>query len=110
MHDRPNERLAAKRGVLVQLCSVLPSLPGRASSPTSALHKTRGETNGYGLLVRVLAYFGLRWGEASGLRAKGIDFTRGRLEVHHTIVEVDGFQIDSEPMDYELGGQHGRER
>ena len=61
----------------------------------------RGETNGYGLLVRVLAYCGLRWGEASGLRVKDVDFKRGRLEVQHTIVEVDGFQIDSEPKDYE---------
>jgi integrase len=51
--------------------------------------------------VCVLAYCGLRWGEASGLRVKDIDFTRGRLEVQHTIVEVDGFQIDSEPKDYQ---------
>ena len=61
----------------------------------------RGEANGYGLLVRVLAYCGLRWGEASGLRVKDIDFVRGRLEVQHTIVEVDGVQIDSQPKDYE---------
>lgn len=61
----------------------------------------RGETNGYGLLVRVLAYCGLRWGEACGLRVKDIDFKRGRLEVQHTIVEVDGVQIDSLPKDYE---------
>jgi len=61
----------------------------------------RGEANGYGLLVRILAYCGLRWGEASGLRVKDIDFKRGRLEVQHTIVEVGGFQIDSEPKDYE---------
>ncbi len=61
----------------------------------------RGEANGYGVLVRVLAYCGLRWGEASGLRVKDVDFKRGRLEVQHTIVEVDGFQIDSEPKDYE---------
>jgi integrase len=40
-------------------------------------------------------------GEASGLRVKDVDFKRGRLEVQHTIVEVDGFQIDSEPKDYE---------
>ncbi|MGV8895633.1 MAG: tyrosine-type recombinase/integrase [Rhodoglobus sp.] len=61
----------------------------------------RGETNGYGLLVRVLAYCELRWGEASGLRVKDVDFTRGGLEVQHTIVEVDGCQMDSEPKDYE---------
>ena len=50
----------------------------------------RGERNNYGLLVKVLAYCGLRWGEASGLRVHDIDFARGRLEVQHTIVEVDG--------------------
>ena len=61
----------------------------------------RGERNDYGLLVKVLAYCGLRWGEASGLRVQDIDFARGRLEVQHTIVEVDGVQLDSEPKDYE---------
>ena len=61
----------------------------------------RGKSNGYGLLVLVLAYCGLRWGEASGLRVKDIDFKRGRLEIQHTIVEIDGLQIDSEPKDYE---------
>ena len=54
----------------------------------------RGERNGYGLLVKILAYCGLRWGESSGLRVKDIDFKRGRLEVQHTIVEVDGVQLD----------------
>jgi integrase len=61
----------------------------------------RGELNGYGLLVKILAYCGLRWGEASGLRVGDIDFKRGRLEVQHTIVEVDGVQLDSQPKDYE---------
>ena len=54
----------------------------------------RGELISYGLLVKLLAYCGLRWGEASGLRVKDIDFRRGRLEVQHTIVEVDGVQLD----------------
>ena len=37
-----------------------------------------GARNGYGLLVRVLAYCGLRWGELSGLRVSiGQDFTSG---------------------------------
>lgn len=61
----------------------------------------RGERKNYGLLVKVLAYCGLRWGEASGLRVQDIDFARGRLEVQHTIVEVDGVQLDSQPKDYE---------
>lgn len=32
---------------------------------------------------------------------KDVDFNRGRLEVQHTIVEVDGIQLDSELKDYE---------
>ena len=74
-------------------------------SPTPSIRSARactgGERNNYGLLVKVLAYCGLRWGEASGLRVQDIDFARGRLEVQHTIVEVDGVQLDSEPKDYE---------
>ena len=62
----------------------------------------RGERNNYGLVVvKVLAYCGLRWGEASGLRVQDIDFARGRLEVQHTVVEVDDVQLESEPKDYE---------
>lgn len=60
-----------------------------------------GLANGYGTLIRVLAYCGLRWGELSGLRVGDVDFERGRLEVRHTVVEVGGRQIDSTPKDYE---------
>ncbi|MHB1173269.1 MAG: tyrosine-type recombinase/integrase [Lacisediminihabitans sp.] len=60
-----------------------------------------GQQNGYGLLVRVLAYCGLRWGEASGLRVEDIDFVRGQLEVQHTVVKIDGIQLDGVPKDYE---------
>ncbi|WP_165068244.1 tyrosine-type recombinase/integrase [Marisediminicola senii] len=60
-----------------------------------------GELNGYGLLVRVLAYCGLRWGELSGLRVMDIDFNRGRLEVQHTVIELDGVQLESQPKNYE---------
>ncbi|PPH30519.1 tyrosine-type recombinase/integrase [Rathayibacter sp. AY1F9] len=60
-----------------------------------------GARNGYGLLVRVLAYCGLRWGELSGLRVRDVDLRRGRLEVSHTVVEVGGVQHESTPKDYE---------
>lgn len=60
-----------------------------------------GKRNGYGLLVRVLAYSGLRWGELSGLRVRDVDTVRGRLEIQHTVVEVGGAQIEGEPKDYE---------
>ena len=55
--------------------------------------KPAGE--GYGLLVLVLAYTGLRWGELSGLRVRDLDFTRGRIEVRTTMVE------ESTPKNYE---------
>jgi len=57
-----------------------------------------GHSNGYGLLVKVLACCELRWGEASGLRVQDIDFLRGRLEVQHTVVEIDGLLIEGQPM------------
>ncbi|MCK0091222.1 site-specific integrase [Rhodococcus sp. F64268] len=41
-----------------------------------------------GALVLVLAYCGLRWGEAIGLRIRDIDFLRRRLTVHENAVQV----------------------
>ncbi|WP_375400106.1 hypothetical protein [uncultured Amnibacterium sp.] len=63
--------------------------------------KQNGAANGYGTLVRVLAFCGLRWGELSGLRVGDIDFLRGRLEIQHTVVESGGVQVESTPKDYE---------
>ncbi|MCU1472372.1 site-specific integrase [Amnibacterium sp.] len=60
-----------------------------------------GAFNGYGDLVRVLAYCGLRWGEVSGLRVMDVDLRRRRLAVRHTVVEVNGLQHESTPKDYE---------
>jgi integrase len=61
--------------------------------------KPAGE--GFGLLVLVLAYTGLRWGELSGLQVHDIDFRRGRLDVRTTMVEVNGYLEESTPKDYE---------
>lgn len=63
--------------------------------------KQNGAENGYGTLIRVLAYCGLRWGELAGLRVGDVDFSRGRLEVRHTVIEVRGRQVESTPKDYE---------
>lgn len=43
-----------------------------------------------GLLVRVLAYTGLRWGEATALRVRSVDVLRGRLAVVEAVTEVSG--------------------
>jgi integrase len=61
--------------------------------------KPHGE--GFGLLVYVLAYCGLRWGELAGLRVRDLDFKRRRLNVRETMVEVGGYFEQSVPKDYE---------
>lgn len=42
------------------------------------------------LLVLVLAYTGIRWGEMAALRVEDIDFARGRLHISRNAVEVHG--------------------
>ncbi|MCU1439979.1 MAG: site-specific integrase [Rhodoglobus sp.] len=59
----------------------------------------RGE--GYGTIVLVLAYCGLRWGELAGLTWEDVDLERGRLEIRHTMIEIDGFMSPGTPKDYE---------
>jgi integrase len=44
----------------------------------------------YGTLVNVLAYGGLRWGEAVALRRKRCDFLRSRIEVAESLSEARG--------------------
>ncbi|GAB2973563.1 tyrosine-type recombinase/integrase [Frigoribacterium salinisoli] len=56
---------------------------------------------GYGTLVRVLAYCGLRWSELSGLRVGDLDAARGRLEVQHTVTESGGVQHEGVPKSHE---------
>jgi integrase len=60
---------------------------------------SRGE--GYGLIVLVLAYCGLRWGELAGLTVGDVDLRKGRLEIRHTMIEVNGYLAASTPKDYE---------
>jgi integrase len=45
---------------------------------------------GYELFVRLLAYTGLRWGEAVALRVGRLDLMRRRAEIVHTAIELDG--------------------
>ena len=44
----------------------------------------------YALFVRVLAYTGLRWGEATAVRVRRVDLMRRRIEVVQTAIELDG--------------------
>jgi integrase len=60
-----------------------------------------GKALGYGTLVRLAAYTGLRWSELAGLRVRDVDFARCRLQVSHTVVDVRGELIEGEPKSYE---------
>jgi integrase len=44
----------------------------------------------YGTLIKVLAFCGLRWGEAAALRVKRVDTFRRRLTVAESVTEVSG--------------------
>lgn len=62
-----------------------------------------GRKHGYGLVVLVLAYCGLRWGELSGLRIRDLDLEakHPRLTVEQTVVADKGYQRIEPPKDYE---------
>ena len=81
----------------------LPRLPA-----TERRYLTHGQvddlaeaTGRYRLLVLVLAYSGMRWGEVVALRVRRVDLARGRLEVVQAIAEVDGRLIVGEPKSYQ---------
>ncbi len=49
------------------------------------------------VLVYVLAYCGLRFGEAAGLQVGDVDLTRRRLRVERSITDVDGHLVATTP-------------
>ncbi|HEX6236757.1 MAG TPA: site-specific integrase [Acidimicrobiales bacterium] len=51
----------------------------------------------YGLLVRFLAYTGLRWGEATALRVHRLDLVRRRVTVATAFVSIDGQLVEGTP-------------
>jgi integrase len=51
----------------------------------------------YDVMIRLLAYTGLRFGEAAGLRVRNVDFARGRLEVVENLTEADGHLHEGSP-------------
>lgn len=53
------------------------------------------------LLVLVLGFCGLRWGEAAGLRARDVDVRRGKLHVRHTITKVGSEYVEGVPKSWE---------
>jgi len=54
----------------------------------------------YDSLVRVLAYTGIRWGEATALRVQDVDTLRRRLTVRENAVRVNGHIIVGTPKNH----------
>jgi len=68
-------------------------LPRRRPRPRVYLtheqvHALAGEAKQHETLILVLAYCGLRWGEATGLRVGDVDLVRRRLIIEQNAVEV----------------------
>jgi len=55
----------------------------------------------YRLVVLVLAYCGLRWGELAALRVSSLDLLRRRIQITESVVEVDGVLTWGAPKAHE---------
>ena len=53
-------------------------------------------------LVLLLAYCGLRWGEATALRVRRVDRLRGRLEVVEAVADVNGRMVFGTPKAHQV--------
>lgn len=56
----------------------------------------------HGTLVRLLAYTGLRWSEAIGLRAENVDLIKSRLWIVDNAVEVNGVIHEGTPKSHKI--------
>ena len=65
------------------------------------VHLLAGESGARRPLVLLLAYCGLRWGEAAGLRVGDLDLARRRLAVNQNAVEVGSKIIVGTPKSHE---------
>jgi integrase len=52
------------------------------------VHRFADESGGHRALVLTLAYCGIRWGEAIGLRVRDVEFLRRRLTVSENAVQI----------------------
>jgi integrase len=64
------------------------------------VHPLAEACDAHGTLIRVLSYTGLRWGDATALRCRGIEFARGRVSVIENAVLVRGHVIVRTPKEH----------
>lgn len=85
--------------------TVTRSLPKKRRTPnvylTHAQVELLADSSRYPTLVRFLAYTGLRWGEATGIRIKHLDTLRRRVTVEENAVLVNTTIVVGTPKDNE---------
>jgi integrase len=68
---------------------------------TRAPDSEREASDAYRLVVLVLAYCGLRFGELAALRVSSVNPLRGRIEVEQSVTEVEGVFVWGAPKSHE---------
>ena len=66
------------------------------------LHALAMRCGRYRVMVLTLGYCGLRWGEVTALRVHNVDIARGRIEVSHAAVEVNGKLVVGTPKSHQM--------
>lgn len=65
------------------------------------VNRLAAEIDDYGPLIRLLAFTGLRWGEATALRVEDVDFTRRRLNIHRNDEDDRGKLVEGTPKTHQ---------
>lgn len=73
---------------------------GRVSPRADVAAGAAARARGHRVLVELLAYSGLRWGEVAGLRVGRLDLLRRRLEVVEAVTEVNGRHVWGSPKSH----------
>lgn len=97
--------LAVRDGRLTRNVTAGVRLPrvGRAEKvflTHSQVERLAGAAGPHGLVIRVLAYTGLRWGELAALRVRRVDLVRRRLLVAESVTEVNGRTVFGTPKSH----------
>lgn len=74
-----------------------PDLPRHRYLDHTAVAMLAKECGDYAPLVRLLAYTGLRWGEAAAIRVREVDLIRRRINVVASVTEVNGRLVWGSP-------------
>ena len=73
----------------------------RAYLTDSQVWQLGAEAGDKGVIVLLLAYTGLRWGEVAGLHVADVDMLRRRISVHRNAVNVGGRVVVGTPKTHE---------